>query len=153
MHTGSKPSVRTQCLLLSFRESYIFESKPMNSEEKHIVDQVKIELERSEQERLIDIGRAARPSGLGISEGGDDHTDKNIGNTVLTKIIQEFKKTGCSNATVKNLVNRGDESSATVMLIIVDIATTFLSGPAVFTATASVLKFGIKNVCLEAWEE
>jgi hypothetical protein len=123
----------------------------MNNKESLLVNKVKLELERTENERLSAIGRAARPSGFGISEGGDEHTDIEVGKTVLERIIQEFRVMGCNNETVRKLAESGENSSTITILIIIDIVTTFLSGPAVFSATASVLKYGVKNICVEEW--
>jgi hypothetical protein len=58
---------------------------------------------------------------------------------------------GCNNETVRKLAESGENSSTITILIIIDIVTTFLSGPAVFSATASVLKYGVKNICVEEW--
>jgi hypothetical protein len=120
-------------------------------EEQEVINLVMLEQERSEEERLAIIGQTARPEGLGLGNDGSDETNVELGRSIMGRIKEQVGKTVCTNDQVKKLASRQEESSPTIVLIIVDIAATFLSGPAVFTATASVLAFGIKRICAESW--
>lgn len=122
-------------------------------EEKEIIRLVLREKARTEDERLSTVGKMARPLGLGLGDEDSDEVNKEIGQSIVNRIMDEVKKKVCPNAQVKKIASSDEGSSPMIILIVVDIAATFLNGPAVFAATASVLTYGVKRICAENWAE
>jgi hypothetical protein len=107
------------------------------------------ELAKTDEERWVDLGRAASPLGLGADEGLGDLTA--VGRTLLQRVTEQVQEQVCSSITIRMIYESGGSEDAALILPVLDIVATVLSGPAVFTATAGVLRLGLGRLCKTHW--
>ena len=114
---------------------------------------VSYELELSEDERLIRLGKQSTPSGLGSdADDFDDDHYKRLGQSLLSQIAERARRQICESTEIRSVVTQmGEPHGLALIAPIADVLATFLSGPAIFTATASIISIGLTRYCHKFW--
>ena len=113
------------------------------------------ELELSEDQRLIRLGRQTTPRGIGSdSDDFDDEHYKRLGASVLSRIMQRARHGICGSDDVRAAATTlGSKATLGLIAPVADVVATFVSGPAIFTATASIIAMSLHVYCKEYWKD
>ena len=119
----------------------------MNDEQR--IQRVLGELEKTEDERLIELGRAMTPAGLGIQENSDDLIES--GRQFLGRVLDNLQDQVCCSSTIQMLHEKTIPNNSALILALLDVVAKILSGPEIFTVTASIFHHGIGRLCKTYW--
>lgn len=122
------------------------------------IELVMNELSKTEDERLIILGKEMYPEGIGIQEGDTDESFLEAGREMLSHLMKNINEEICMSEKIrsafdKTLAENKPNNEENIILPLLDIISTVLSGPAVFTAAASIIAKGISKYCSSYWAE
>jgi hypothetical protein len=115
------------------------------------VAEVRAQLALSDDERLVSLGRALQPTGLGADEERSDIDAAEAGANLIDRLSEHLRAQICGSIAIRMACEKASNSDGALILPLVDIVATVLSGPPVFTATASLLSRGIARYCAQDW--
>ena len=120
-----------------------------------LVRNVMRELELSEEERLIRLGKQNTPQGIGSdADDFDDEHYKRLGASLLSRIMERARKKICESDEIRTAVTKlGSNAKIALVAPIADVVATLVSGPAIFTATASIITIGLPAYCGKYWSD
>jgi hypothetical protein len=120
-----------------------------------IVRNVSLELELTEDERLIRLGKHIALQGIGSDAGDfDDDHYKHLGGGLLSRIMGRAQQRICESDEIRITVTKlGGQDKLALAPPIADIIATFVSGPAIFTCTASIIVLGLNSYCARYWNK
>jgi hypothetical protein len=125
----------------------------MTAAQDDLIHRVTLELQRSEDERLVNLGKQSTPQGIGSdADDFDDEHYKRVGQSLLARILERARRQICESQEIRSAVSQLSKNNKVALIPpVADVLITLVSGPALFTATASIISLGLPTYCERYW--